>query len=93
MSAALQALARCLPGREVYLRARVPTFGESSFYVVIIDGRDDRYRVTLRGLPDPDQDKAVDLLAAELLRQHRDLIDEGEARALDALLVALREVP
>lgn len=93
MSAALQALARALPGREVYLRAVAPILGESSFYVVIVDGRDDRYRVTLRGLPDPDQDEAVRLLAAELLKQHRDLLVDGDVRALEDLLAALSEVP
>lgn len=93
MSAALQSLARALPGREVYLRAHVPTYGESSFYVVIIDGRSDRYRVTLRGLLDPDQDEAVRLLAAEMLKQHRDLLADADARALEDLLAALSEVP
>jgi hypothetical protein len=93
MSAALQVLARALPGREVYLRAVAPILGASSFYVVIVDGRDDRYRVTLRGLPDPDQDEAVRLLAAELLKQHRNLLVDGDVRALEDLLAALSEVP
>lgn len=91
MSAALQALARALPGREVYLRAVVPVFGESSFYAIVIDGRDDRYRVTLRGLPHPDQDDAVRDIIAELLREHRDLLNDIDALALENLLAAIEE--
>ena len=93
MSAALQALARALPGREVYLRAVAPPFGESHFRVVIVDGAGTNYRVTLTGLPDPDQDEAVRLLAAELLQQHRDLVVGAEVGALEELLAALAEAP
>ncbi len=92
MSAALQALARALPGREVYLRAVVPAFGESSFVVVVVDGAGSRYRVTLTGLPHPDQDEAIRSIVEELLREHRDLLSDADVRALDELLAALAEV-
>jgi hypothetical protein len=86
VSAALQALARALPDREVYLRAVAPAFGESHFRVVIVDGAGTSYRVTITGLPDHDANGAVRFIAAELLREHRDLVGDAEARALNALL-------
>jgi hypothetical protein len=89
VSAALQALARALPEREVHLRALAPVFGEPAFLVVVVDGARTRYRVTITGLPDPDVDGAIRLLVAELLREHRDLLGTSDVCALEDLLASL----
>jgi hypothetical protein len=93
VSAALQALARALPGREVYLRAVVPAFGKSSFTVVVVDGAGSRYRVTLTGLPATSEDEAIRSIAEELLRERHDLLSDSEKRSLQGVVAALAEAP